>query len=345
MGIRTETAAPSSRSRPMLAAGLVPAAAALVLAVAASLALGTAHIPLSSVWQALTAYDPGDTQQLIIREVRVPRTVIGVLTGVALGLAGAVMQAVARNPLADPGILGVNAGAALFVVVAINSLGLDTLSGYVWFGFAGALCAFALVYGVSSLGREGATPIKLALAGAATTAALGSITSAIILTSNNAFEQYRFWQVGALTRTEDGLLVQAAPFIAAGAACALLSGRWLNTLSLGDDTARALGQRVGAVRALAACAVVLLCGTATAIAGPIAFVGLVIPHIARAFTGPDYRWILPYSALLAPTLLLTADVVGRLIARPGELQVGIVTAVIGVPPFIALVRRRRTGAL
>ncbi|WP_432746614.1 iron chelate uptake ABC transporter family permease subunit [Streptomyces sp. JH002] len=345
MGIRSTTATPSSRSRPLLAAGLVPAATALLLAVIASLTLGTASIPAHTVWQALTAYDPSDTQQLIIHEVRVPRTVIGVLAGVALGLAGAVMQAVARNPLADPGILGVNAGAALFVVLAINTLGIVTLSGYVWFGFAGALCAFALVYGVSSLGREGATPIKLALAGAATTAALGSVTSAIILTSNNAFDQYRFWQVGALTRTEDGLLTQAAPFIVAGALCALVSGRWLNTLSMGDDTARSLGQRVGAVRALAACAVVLLCGTATAIAGPIAFVGLVIPHIARAFTGPDYRWILPYSALLAPTLLLTADVVGRLVARPGELQVGIVTAVIGVPPFIALVRRRKTGAL
>lgn len=333
------------RRRPALAGGLLVALVALALTVVASLALGTQNMPLGTVADALLRFDPTDTDHLIVRHLRVSRTVAGLLVGVALGLAGAVMQGVARNPLADPGILGVNAGAALFVVFGINVLNITALSGYVWFGFAGALFASVLVYGVSSLGREGATPVKLALAGAATTAALGSVTTAILLSDADAFEQYRFWQVGALSGRDPEILWQAAPFIVLGVVCALVSGRHLNALSLGDDVARSLGQRVGAARLLAASAVVLLCGTATAIAGPIAFVGLVVPHAARVIAGPDYRWILPYSALLAPVLLLVSDIVGRLAARPSEIQVGVITALIGVVPFIVLVRRRKLAEL
>ncbi|MDT0446576.1 FecCD family ABC transporter permease [Streptomyces johnsoniae] len=337
-------AARSVRSRPALAAGLLATCLLLLLACAASLALGAESLPSGTVLTALLDYDATDRDQLIVRHLRVPRTFAGLLVGVALGLAGAVMQGIARNPLADPGILGINAGAGLFVVLGIGWFGLTSFSGYVWCGFVGALLAAVLVYGISALGREGATPVKLALAGATTTAALGSMTSALVLSDTDTFDQYRFWQVGTLSRSAE-TVEQAAPFIVLGLLAALGCGRYLNALALGEDVARALGQRVGLVRAACALVVVLLCGAATALCGPIVFVGLVVPHIVRAFTGSDYRWILPYSAVLAPCLLLVADVIGRLLAPPSEVQVGIVTAVLGAIPFVLLVRGRKQAEL
>ncbi|MFD5746190.1 FecCD family ABC transporter permease [Streptomyces sp. NPDC127033] len=325
----------------MLGAGLLVALGLLVAAVWASLAFGSGDAATGDVLRALFDRDLSDKGQLIVLEERVPRTVAGLMTGAALGLAGAVMQGVARNPLADPGILGVNAGASVAVVTAIGLLGLGSPSDYIWFGLLGAFAATVLVYGVGSLGRDGATPVKLALAGAATTAILGSVTTAIMLTDRQVFDRFRFWKVGSLAGRDATLLWQALPFIAVGVVLALVLGPQLNALSLGDDLARALGQRVGAARLLSAATVMLLCGAATAVAGPIGFVGLVVPHAARMFTGPDYRWILPYSALLAPVLILVSDIAGRLIARPGEVQVGIVTAVVGAVPFVILVRRRR----
>ncbi|MFE2940078.1 FecCD family ABC transporter permease [Streptomyces sp. NPDC059255] len=329
------------RGRPLLGAGLLVALGLLVAAVWASLAFGSGDAATGDVLRALFDRDLSDKGQLIVLEERVPRTVAGLMTGAALGLAGAVMQGVARNPLADPGILGVNAGASVAVVTAIGLLGLGSPSDYIWFGLLGAFAATVLVYGVGSLGRDGATPVKLALAGAATTAILGSVTTAIMLTDRQVFDRFRFWKVGSLAGRDATLLWQALPCIAVGVVLALALGPQLNALSLGDDLARALGQRVGAARLLSAATVMLLCGAATAVAGPIGFVGLVVPHAARMFTGPDYRWILPYSALLAPVLILVSDIVGRLIARPGEVQVGIVTAVVGAVPFVILVRRRR----
>ncbi|MDJ1133376.1 FecCD family ABC transporter permease [Streptomyces iconiensis] len=331
--------------RGALLLGLPLALCALVLSVWASLVVGTGDVSAADVLHGLFSPDLSDKGQLIVQEVRIPRTVTGLLAGVALGLAGAVMQGVARNPLADPGILGVNAGASVAVVLAISVLGLSAPAQFVWFGFLGALVAAVVVYGVGALGREGATPVKLALAGAAMSALLGSFTSAILLTDNKTFDQFRFWQVGALTARGTDVLWQVGPFIVVGALFALLLGPHLNALSLGDDLARGLGQRVGLARIAAAVAVVLLCGGATAVAGPIGFVGLVVPHAARLLTGPDYRWILPYSAVLAPVLLLLADIVGRVIAPPGEVQVGVVTAAIGAVPFIILVRRRRLAEL
>jgi iron complex transport system permease protein len=255
------------------------------------------------------------------------------------------MQGVTRNPLADPGILGVNAGASLAVVVGIYVFGVGSLTGYVWFAFLGAAIASVVVYGLGALGRDGATPVKLALAGAAVAAFLSSITTAILIVDVATLDQYRFWVVGSIAGRDATIAAQVAPFLAAGAALAMGSARALNSMSLGDDVARSLGLRVGIARIVAAVAVVLLCGAATAAAGPIAFVGLTVPHVARAISGPDYRWILPYSAVLAPVLLLGADIVGRVVARPGELQVGIVTALLGAPFFIALVRRRRLAQL
>jgi iron complex transport system permease protein len=310
-----------------------------------SITVGARPIALGDIWNALTAFDASQTNHKIILDLRLPRTLVGLLVGAALGLSGAILQGATRNPLADPGILGINAGATLCVVLGISVFGITQLSGYVWLAFLGAGAAMVVVYLVASLGREGATPVKLALAGAAVTAALTSVTSAILITNVETLDQIRFWQVGALTGRTTEILMQVAPFILAGIVLALLTSRILDGLALGDDVARGLGLKVQRSRALVGLAAVILAGAATAAAGPIAFVGLTVPHLARAFTGPNYRWILPYSMLLAPILLLGADIVGRIIVPPGELQVGIVTAALGAPFFIALVRRRKLAEL
>lgn len=332
------------RRRSTRATGLVVLVGGLTLIALVSVAFGSKPIAMDQVLDALFAFD-GSHDQVIVRSLRIPRTLVGLGVGIALGLAGAVMQGVTRNPLADPGILGVNAGAALAVVVAIYAFGVTDLTVYVWFAFVGALLAALGVYALGSLGGGGATPVKLALAGAAVTALLGSLTTAVLLLDVATLDQFRFWVVGSLAGRDAAVARQVTPFLVVGSILALGSGRALNALGLGDDVARSLGSRIALARAVAAASVVLLVGTAVAAAGPIGFVGLAVPHVARAVTGPDYRWILPYSALLAPILLLGADVVGRIVARPAELQVGVVTAFVGAPVFVALVRRRRLAEL
>jgi iron complex transport system permease protein len=326
------------------AGGLVVAAGALLVVAFCSLAFGSKPLPLGTVIDALFDFD-GSNDHLIVRSLRGPRTVVGLSVGAALGLAGGVMQGVTRNPLADPGILGIESGASLAVVVAIRSFGVGSIGGYVWFALVGAALASMLVYTLGSLGRGGATPVKLALSGAALSALFVALTQAVLLLDITTLDQFRFWIVGSIAGRDGSIAASVAPFLIVGAVLALASSRGLNTLALGDDVARSLGQRVGVARATAATAVVLLCGGATAAAGPIVFVGLTVPHVARAICGPDYRWILPWSAVLAPILLLGADVIGRLVVRPGELQVGIVTALLGAPFFIALVRRRKLAML
>lgn len=324
---------------------LLLAGGAVVLLSLASLAVGARSVPTATVLEALTHYDPTSTDQLVVVTSRLPRTILGLLVGAALALAGCAMQGVTRNPLADPGILGVNGGAALAIVVGISVFGVADASGYVWFAFLGAGVASVVVYAVAALGREGATPVKLALAGAAATAFFGAITTALLLRDRQAFDQFRFWQVGSLNGRDLGITTQVLPFLVLGGLLALGLGRGLNTLALGDDVARGLGARVGLLRLATAVAVVLLCGAATAAAGPVGFVGLTIPHVARALVGTDYRRILPVSMLLGPILLLAADVLGRVIARPGEVQVAIVTAALGAPVFVLLVRRHRLAGL
>jgi iron complex transport system permease protein len=333
------------RGRSTRVLGLVVGLVALVFLALLSLAVGARSIPVASVIDAFRNLDVRDVDEVIVFSVRGPRTVIGLMVGVSLGLAGAAMQGVTRNPLADPGILGVNAGASLAVVIAISAFGITTLLGYVWFAFVGAAVVAVVVYLLGSLGREGATPVKLALAGAAATALLFSVLTLIQLLDVNALNAIRFWVVGSLAGRGSQIALQVWPFVALGTVMTLASGRLLNALALGDDVARSLGQKVGRARAFSAAGIVVLAGSAVAAAGPIAFVGLTIPHIARAITGPDYRWILPYSAVLGPILLLGADVLGRVVARPGELQVGIVTVFVGAPFFVALVRHRKLAEL
>jgi iron complex transport system permease protein len=325
-------------------AGLVVGLVLLALTVMASIAFGTKSIPLHTVWQALVDADASN-DHVIVRSLRVPRTVLGLGVGLALGLAGAVMQGLTRNPLADPGILGISAGAALAVVVAISVFGVTSPGGFVWFAFLGAGVASFAVYALGAIGRGGATPVKLALAGSAMTTLLLSLTQGVLLANTETLDVFRFWAVGSIAGRDADIVVAVTPFIVIGAVIALLLGRPLNTLALGEDVARSLGQRVHLQRGISALSVVVLCGAATAGAGPIVFVGLVIPHIARAICGPDYRWILAWSAVLGPILLLAADIVGRVIARPGEVQVGVMTAVIGAPFFIALIRRRKLTSL
>ncbi|MBG6238113.1 iron complex transport system permease protein [Mycetocola sp. CAN_C7] len=345
MAASVAVAPPQARSSTRRRIGLLVAVAVLVVIVALSLSLGTRATSLDSVLGALVNPVDGNNDHLVIRELRVPRTIIGIVVGCALALAGTLMQGITRNPLADPGLLGVNAGASLFVVLAIGVLGITSPSGYIWFAFAGASVAAVVVYVIGTLGRDGATPVKLALAGTALTAGLTSIITLLLITDVETLSSYRFWSVGSLVNRDLDTVGALLPFFAVGAVLAFAIGSTLNVMSLGDDLARGLGQRIGLSRAFAAAAIVLLCGSATALAGPIAFVGLVIPHLVRPFTGPDYRWILAYAAVLGPAMLLAADVVGRLLTYPSEIEAGLVVAVIGAPVLIVIVRRSRVTGL
>ena len=309
-----------------------------------SIAVGSRSIGLGAVWQALT--DPGvpTEETVIVRELRVPRTALGLMVGMALGIAGALAQGHTRNPLGDPGLLGITSGASLGVVLAIYLLGVGTPAGYVWFAFAGALLGTVLVFALGSAGRGGASPVTLALAGAALSALFYALVRAVLVSDTDSLDAFRFWVVGALAGRGADIAWQVAPFIAVGLLLALANAPALDLLGLGEDVARGLGQRVWLARAVGLAAVTLLCGAATAACGPIAFVGLVGPHVVRAFTGPSHRWLVPCSGLLGAVLLLLADVVGRIVVRPGELQVGIVLALVGAPFFIALIRRRRLAS-
>ncbi|CAD5990778.1 iron ABC transporter permease [Agreia sp. COWG] len=320
--------------------GFVALLVCVLGAVGASLFLGSRSIDLLTALGAVLGHGGDAVDTMVVLDLRVPRTVIGLVAGAALGLAGALMQGLTRNPLADPGLLGVNAGASLAVVVAISVFGVSSASGYVWFAFGGAAVAALVVYLVAS-GRAGPSPLSLTLAGAATTAALTSFITLILLRDLDTLAQYRFWSVGSLVGRDLGTVAVLAPFLVVGVITALLLGRSLNSLALGDDLARGLGQKVGITRIVAGVAIILLCGSATSLAGPLVFVGLVVPHVAGRLVGSDYRWILLYSIPLGAVLLVLADTVGRLVAPPSELEAGIVVALIGAPVLIALVRRDR----
>ncbi|MEU9086350.1 iron chelate uptake ABC transporter family permease subunit [Streptomyces sp. NPDC048357] len=323
-------------------AGLLAALALLALIAVVSIAVGAKQMPLDDVWHGLFAY-AGTPSDVVVRDLRVPRTLLGLMVGLGLGLSGAVMQALTRNPLAEPGILGVNAGAAAAVVSAISFFGATSIRAFVWWAFLGAAVVSVVVYVLG--GSRSATPVRLALAGTAASAALIGYINAVQLMDSKALDKLRFWTVGSLASANMDTVRQVAPFLIVGALLALSLGRPLNAMAMGDDTARALGAHLTRTRIAAMVAITLLCGAATAACGPIVFIGLMIPHLVRAFTGPDMRWVLAYSAVLSPVLLLGADVVGRVVTRPAELQVGVVTALIGGPVFIYLVRRKRMAQL
>ncbi|MEU5378633.1 FecCD family ABC transporter permease [Streptomyces sp. NPDC004279] len=338
---RAETAPAPPNRRAIRALGLIVSVVILALVVLASIAIGAKGLSPAQVWHGLF-HDSGTYADVVVGD-RLSRTVLGLLAGAALGLSGAVLQALTRNPLADPGLLGINAGASAAVVTAITFFGVTSLNGYVWFAFLGAAAVGALVWFLG--GSRGATPVRLALAGTAISAALYGYLQAVMIMDDAALGKMRFWTVGSLASATDATITQVLPFLVAGTVLALALARPLNALAMGDDTARALGAHLNRTRALSMAAATVLCGAVTAACGPIVFVGLMVPHVVRSFTGPDLRWILPYATVLSPVLLLGADVVGRIVARPAELQVGIVTAVLGGPVFIFLVRRRRVTQL
>ena len=342
----TDTSHPtggSLRTRRVL--GLVAAIITLIVVIAASLAIGARDMPLSEVLGAF--FEPnGSDDQLVVLELRLPRTVLGILVGMGLGLAGGLIQALTRNPLADPGILGVNAGASLAITIGVAFFGISSITGYIWFAFAGALVATVGVYVIGSAGRSRTVdPIRLTLAGVAVAAVLTGLTKAILLTNERAFDAFRSWDVGAIAGRDFDTISAILPFIVIGTVLALALSHSLNAVALGDDLAASLGTSVNRTRVLSILAVTLLAGAATAAAGPIGFIGLMIPHIARWIVGPDQRWILGYSVVLSPILLLASDVIGRVVMKPGELQVGVVTAFVGAPVLIALVRRKKASGL
>ncbi|QDY70653.1 iron ABC transporter permease (plasmid) [Qingshengfaniella alkalisoli] len=308
-----------------------------------SVAIGTRTVPWGDIWAGLSGNLETIGQAAVAK--RIPRTLLAAIAGAALGLSGAIMQGVTRNPLADPGILGVNMGAALAVVIGVAWFGMAGAQSYVWAAVVGAGATAIFVYAIGSLGRSGATPLKLALAGAATSVAFSSLILAIVLPRNDIAGGIRTWQIGGVGGATFESIQLVWPFLLIGFFISLLSARKLNALALGDELATGMGENVALARAMAALGAILLCGATTAVCGPIGFVGLVVPHVCRLLVGVDHRWLLPFSALTGAGLLLMADIVGRIIARPSELDVGIVTAFVGAPVFIWIVRRQRVREL
>ena len=317
----------------------------LLVMIVASLALGARAIAPSVIVDAFLRPDPALADHVVVLSQRVPRTVIGVVAGAALALAGTLMQGLTRNPLADPGLLGINAGASVAVLVAITLLGVTNPGGFVWFAFGGAAVAAVAVAVIGSRGPDGGNPAKLALTGAAITAGLTAVTMLVLTTSTLAFDTFRYWSVGGLTsRGLDAVVAVLVPILI-GAVIAFSSGRGLDLIALGESTAAGLGHNVARTRWLGIVATVLLCGGATAIAGPIVFLGLLVPHALRALVGDDYRRLLLIGAPVGAAVLLLADVVGRFIGSPGEIQAGVVVAFVGAPVLIALVLRKKQVAL
>ncbi len=311
----------------------------------ASLVLGVRPIAISTVVDALLGYDEGLVDHIVVIDYRLPRTLLALLCGSAFGVSGALIQAVTRNPLADPGIVGVNAGAAFFVTLAIGLFGFHSIDAYLWFALIGAVLVTLAVYGLGMQGRGGPTPLRLVLAGVALSAVLGGIGSSITLINPQAFDTMRQWSIGSVAGRDLAVVTTTAPFIGIGLLIALMSARALNAVALGEDLARSLGASLVRVRILTLVAVTLLAGAATAACGPIGFIGLMVPHAVRWFTGPDQRLILPMTAIYAPVLLLSADIAGRLVLFPGELEAGVVTAFLGAPVLIVLARRKQAGGL
>ncbi|WP_228528022.1 iron chelate uptake ABC transporter family permease subunit [Microbacterium sp. UFMG61] len=346
----TETPAPPTRRRRSPRRGLrtvggtIVLLAALALAVVLSLTVGANPLSPQTVWTTLQGSGTPETDYIVF-DLRIPRTVTGLVAGAALGVAGALIQAFTRNPLADPGILGVNAGAALAVALGVTFLGLRDVSQFVWLAFLGALVVTVAVYLIGSSGRGSADPLRLTLAGVALGAVLSGITTGLSLSDPDAFDSMRSWNAGSLLGRGFDVILPVLPFVVAGLVLALLLAPGLNAIGLGEDVARAQGANVAGIRIGVIAAVTLLAGAATALAGPISFIGLMVPHVIRWTFGVDQRLILPLSAVLAPVILLLADVLGRIIIAPAEVPVGIVAAFVGAPVLIVLARRRKASAL
>lgn len=338
-----------ARARPVAPArralALLVVAVLLAVALGLSLAVGSRPVDLGTVWGALTGGDVPPADRAAVVGLRLPRTVLAVLVGAGLAVAGGLMQALTRNPLADPGILGVTSGAAFAVAMGVVLLGVTRPSGYVWFAFGGALVATLAVYLVGSAGRSNASPVQLTLAGVALSAVLTGVIGALRLADQERFAVLLTWESGSFQSRGWTVVLPVLPFVLAGLVLAAVVAGALNTLGMGEDLATALGASVGRTRVLTVVAITLLAGGATAMAGPITLVGLMVPHVVRWLVGPDQRWILGVCVLAGPVLVLLADVAARVLLWPGEVPVGVVTAFVGAPVLIALVRRRTASGL
>ncbi|MGW2109911.1 FecCD family ABC transporter permease [Streptomyces sp. NPDC001948] len=331
------------RARRRRVVGLGVLVVVLVAAAALSLAVGARALSPAEVWHGLFAAPEADRRltevRLIVQTVRVPRTVLAIVAGLALGVGGALIQGYTRNPIADTGLLGVNAGASFAVVSVVAVFGLTNPFQYVWFAFLGAAVAGVVVFGLSSIGRGAGNPLTLALAGQGLTVFLAAMTTAVALSDQKSLNALRLWNAGSVAGVGFDVIRPVTVFIAVGLVLALITLPALNLLNLGDDVARGLGVNIALSRTVGIVAVTLLAGAATAACGPIAFLGLMVAHVARYLTGPDHRWLVPYAGLLGSVVLLVCDIVGRLVVRPGELDAGVVVALLGAPFFAVLVWR------
>ncbi|QKI83678.1 FecCD family ABC transporter permease [Kroppenstedtia eburnea] len=310
----------------------------LLLCMASSMVYGYTDTGWHTAWEAFTDYN-GSNEHIVIQHVRLPRSLIAAVVGASLAVAGALMQALTKNPLASPSIFGIQAGAGFFIVVSFSFFSVSSIQGFTWIAFAGAGVAAFIVYFIGSLGRDGLTPIKLTLAGAAVAALFSSLTQGLLVTNEAALDQVLFWLAGSVQGRKLSSLTAVLPYIAmAGIICAVLAPK-INILTMGEEVARSLGLKTGLVKLFAGLAVILLAGGAVAVAGPIGFIGIVIPHVARFVAGNDYRWILPYCAVLGGILLVAADIAARYVVMPEEVPVGVMTAIIGTPFFIYIARR------
>ena len=340
LAVEEAPAGPRRKLRVTRATGLVLGLVGVLVITILSLRIGSLPISNQDAWGAIFNFNPDSYEQTVVRSLRVPRTAVGLAIGASLAVAGADMQGVTRNPLADPFILGVSSGASFALVTAIYYFQLTQATEYVWFAFAGALAASSLVFLIGSSGRDGPTPVKLALAGVVVSAALSAWTSALLLLDEETFDIVRFWLAGSVINRDMNTFFLMLPFLLGAAGLCVLLGHQLNVLSLGEETAQALGMRTGRTRLICSVLVVVITGAAVAIAGPIGFVGLAVPHMVRTFVGADYRWILPTSFIYGAIFLVAADIVGRIVTRPAELEVGIVTALVGAPVMVYLARQK-----
>lgn len=338
---KASTASPRTWKIPKVSpwVGLVLLIVILLICLVYSVTLGAAKIPVEKILESFITSD-GSYEHLVIQTVRLPRSLIAILVGSALAVSGALMQGLTRNPLADPGILGIQSGAAVAVVATIFVFGSTSVNDYTIAAFLGAGTTAILVYFLGSLGRGGATPLNLTVAGAALTAFISSVTTAILIVSQRTLEEIRFWLAGSLAGRDVNIFFQALPFVVVGLGIAFALGRQMTTMSLGEDVAKGLGQQTAWIKIITAISVVLLAGSSVAIAGPIGFIGLVVPHIVKFFIKADYRWILPYSAVVGAILLLVADIAARVLLKPQELPVGVMTALIGAPFFVYLAKSK-----
>jgi iron complex transport system permease protein len=318
--------------------GLFLGVAFFLLSIFASIVLGYTDITIPMVIEAYTQFN-GTNEHIIIQNERMPRALIAAAVGASLAIAGTLMQALTKNPLASPGIFGVNAGAGFFIVVAVSLFSISSMKHFIWIAFLGAAIAAFTVYFLGSLGREGLTPMKLTLAGAAMAALFASFTQGLLVLDEKALEEVLFWLAGSVQGRKLEFLMTVLPYLSVAWIGSLLIARPINVLTMGDDVATGLGQRTGIVKLSAAILVILLAGGSVAIAGPIGFIGIVVPHIARALVGIDHRWVIPYCAILGGILLILADVSARYVIMPQEVPVGVMTAIIGTPFFVYIARR------